>query len=169
MPAIQQINVKRILRHLLFWVAYLAYQILQQSWENKDELSFNLQPSIFTNIPIDIVFVYINLYMLMPLFYYRRKYVQYVSALIILLFVEGIVLRGIGWLIIINWDKLHNPAEYLTENKHLFIPVRILRNSVQAFPVIAVSMLIKLMGNSFKQEKQMREIERKNFRLNWVY
>jgi two-component system LytT family sensor kinase len=163
MPVDQQIGYKRIVRHLLFWLAYILYQILQQSWENKDELSFNLNPLLFTNIPIDVLYVYINLYVLMPMFYYKRQYTQYVLALIIILFADGLLYRYVAWGFWVNWDRVHRPALYLTENKNFFIPVRILRNSVQAFPVIAATMLIKLMGNSFKQEKLLREIEKEKF------
>ncbi|HMH34604.1 MAG TPA: histidine kinase [Puia sp.] len=159
----RQINYKRILKHLLFWLAYTLYQILQQLWENTDEFSFHARPQLFTNIPIDILFVYINLYVLMPHFYYKRRYVQYVLTLIVLLLADGIVARYFTWAVWLNWDKLHNPDIYLSENKNFFIPVRILRNSVQTYPVIAVTMLIKLMDNSFKQEKQLREIEKEKF------
>jgi len=132
MAANQPINVKRILKHLLFWLAYTCYQILQRGWENKDVFSFNLQPSLFTNIPDDILFVYVNLYVLMPLFYYNRKYMRYMLALTAILLIDGLLSR-------------------------------ILRDAVQAFPVIAATMLIKLMDNSFKQEKQLREIEKEKF------
>ena len=159
----RQINYKRVLRHLLFWLAYTLYQILQQLWENMDEFSFQLRPQLITNIPIDIVFVYINLYVLMSAFYYKRRYIQYGLMLILLLFADGILSRFFTWAVWVNWDKLHNPAEYLTENKHFFIPVRILRNTVQTYPVIAVTMLITLMDNSFKQEKQMLAIEKEKF------
>jgi two-component system, LytTR family, sensor kinase len=160
----QQINYKRILKHLLFWLAYIIYQILQQLWENTDEFSFRL-PSLqsLTHIPIEALFVYINLYVLMPNFYYKRRYLQYGILFIILLLADGIMARYFTWAIWLNWDKLHNPAEYLSENKNFFIPARILRNAVQTYPVIAATMLIKLMGNSFKQEKQLREIEKEKF------
>ena len=163
MAVSQQIDFKRILRHLLFWLAYILYQILQEGWENKDTFSFQLYPQLFTNIPIDISLAYINLYVLMPLFYYKRRYAQYVLILVILILMDGILARYFTWLIWNNWDKVHNPAVYLAENKNFYIPVRILRNAVQTFPVIAATMLIKLMDNSFKQEKKLREIEKEKF------
>ena len=160
MPFNQQINYKRIFKHLLFWLAYTAYQILQQLWENTDEFSFDLHPQLITNIPVDIVFVYINLYVLMPTLYYKRRYIQYGFALIALLFADGILARYFTWAIWLNWDKVHYPAYYLTENRHFFIPVRIVRNAVQTYPVIVVTVLIKLMDNSFKQEKKLLAIEK---------
>ena len=159
----QQINYKRVLRHLLFWLAYTAYQILQQLWENMDVFSFRLHPQLFTGIPTDIAFVYLNLYVLMPAFYYKRRYVQYGLMLILLLFADGILSRYFTWAIWLNWDKVHNPVEYLAANKHFFIPVRIVRNAVQTYPVIVVTMLVKLMDNSFKQEKKLLAIEKEKF------
>src|SRR6185503_9038807 len=159
----RQINYKRILKHLLFWLAYILYQLLQQLWENTDKFTFHISPQLITNIPIDVLFVYLNLYVLMPHFYYEKRYVQYALSLIVLLLADGIVARYVTWAVWLNWDKVHNPAQYLVENKDFFIPVRILRNAVQTYPVIAVTMLIKLMANSFKQEKQLREIEKEKF------
>jgi two-component system LytT family sensor kinase len=156
----RQINYKRILRHLLFWLAYTLYQILQQLWENMDVFSFRMRPQVFTNIPVDIVFVYINLYVLMPALYYKQRYIPYGIALIALLFADGILSRYFTWAIWLSWDKVHNPVMYLAENKHFFIPVRIVRNAVQTYPVIVVTMLIKLMDNSFKQEKKLLAIEK---------
>jgi two-component system, LytTR family, sensor kinase len=163
MAGSQHINFKRILRHVLFWLAYTVYQTVHESWLDKDVVSFELRPQFFTNIPLDIIFAYINLYMLMPLFYYKRKYARYVLALIAMLFVEGTLSRYASWFIWLRWDQVHNPVEYLTENKNFYIPVRILRNAVETYPVIALTMLIKLMRNSFKQEKQLREAEKEKF------
>jgi two-component system LytT family sensor kinase len=157
------IDIKRVLRHLLFWLAYICYQTLRESWQNSDHFSFELYPQLLTNIPLDIIFSYLNLYVLMPLFYYKRKYVQYVLILIILLLINGILARYFTWSIWNGWDKLHNPVAYLSENKNFYIPVRILRNAIETYPVIAATMLIKLMDNSFKQEKQLREIEKEKF------
>lgn len=163
MPFEQPIGYRRVLRHLLFWLAYILYQLVQGAWENKDTFSFHVYPQIFTNIPIDILLAYVNLYGLMPLLYYKRKYVQYGLALIILLLADGILARYTTWAIWNNWDKVHNPAAYIVDNKSFYIPVRIFRNAVQAFPMIAATMLIKLMSNSFTQEKQLREIEKEKF------
>jgi LytS/YehU family sensor histidine kinase len=76
---------------------------------------------------------------------------------------DGILARYFTWLIWNNWDRTHNPAVYFSENKNFYIPVRILRNAVQAFPVIAATMLLKLMDRSFQQEKKLREIEKEKF------
>jgi len=159
----QQINVRRIARHLLFWLAYILYQMVREGWQNNDQLIFELQPQFFTSIPVTILFTYTNLYLLMPLFFYKRKYVQYLVLMILLLFTNGISERYFTWLIWIQWDKVHHPELYLVENKNFYIPIRILRNTVETCPVISAAMLIKLMGNSFKQEKQLREIEKEKF------
>jgi two-component system LytT family sensor kinase len=159
----QRIDFKRILKHLVFWMAYIFYQLLQQGWENKDVFSFQFYPQLWTNIPIDIALVYFNLYLLMPVFYYKRKYFAYAIILVPLLLFRGILARYFTWLIWNNWDKVHNPLVYATENKSFYIPVRILRNAIGVFPVIAATMLIKLMDNSFKQEKLLREIEKEKF------
>src|SRR6266700_1280233 len=109
----QQINVRRIARHLLFWLAYFLYQMVREGWQNNDQLIFELQPQFFTSIPVTILFTYTNLYLLMPLFFYKKKYVQYLALMVLLLFANGISQRYFTWLIWNPWDKVHHPALYL--------------------------------------------------------
>jgi two-component system LytT family sensor kinase len=154
-------EVRRISKHVLFWLAYILYETIWGGMENSDTFVFDAHPRQLINLPVEIAVAYVNLYVLLPAFYYRRKYGQYALMLIILLLLNGIAERYLGWAIWVNWDKVHNPAEYLLENKNFFIPVRILRNAVQTFPVVAATLLLKLMDNSFKQEQRMQEMEKK--------
>src|SRR5579872_810646 len=163
MPSNGQINFKRVSRHILFWISYIVYQTLQSGWENMDVFSFHLPHGLLTSLPTDIIIVYVNLYVLMPRYYYKQKYVQFVIGLFVLFFIDGTLDRYFTWAIWVPYDKTHNPAAYLLENKNFYIPVRILKNAFGTIPVIAATILVKLMDNSFKQEKQLREIEKEKF------
>ncbi|WP_374949443.1 sensor histidine kinase [Mucilaginibacter sp.] len=154
-----RVHLKNIIRHSLFWLAYIAYQALHEGWMDKDELSFHFVPQFLTDVPVAILMAYLNLYLLVQYFYYKRRYVGYVLTLLLLLLAGGIAERFFTYLIWVPWDEIHDAAIYNAENKNFFIPVRIFRNAVEAYPVIAVTMLIKLMRNANQQEKLLREIE----------
>lgn len=158
-----QKDLKVIVRHVAFWIAYIFYKALHEVWMDRDVLSFHLVPQFLTDVPVSIVLAYLNLYLLMPLFYYPQDYVKYIVALIVLMLAGGLAARYFTYLIWVPWDKLHDPVMYRMENKDFFIPVRILRNAVEAYPVVAVTMLIKLMRRANKQERHLREIEKEKY------
>jgi two-component system LytT family sensor kinase len=149
--------------HLLFWICYTIYQSGMESWGVQDTMSFNLQPDIFSIIPVTILMVYVNLYMIMPRYYYTQKYLKYGIGFVALLLGTGLMQRFINYSIWVPWDKLHNPAQYRWERKDYWIPVRILRDAVKAFPVMAATMLIKLMRKAYHHEQHLREMEKEKF------
>jgi two-component system LytT family sensor kinase len=163
MPGFKQVNYKRILRHLLFWLAFIMYQAIHEGWDTRNTLSFNLAPEFLTDIPIAILLTYINLYVLMPLYYYNQKYVHYFMALVVLLVSVGFVERFVTYILWIPWDRLHDPAMYKTENKNFWQPLCIVQDIVEAYPLVAVTTLFKLMRNSYQSEKRLREIEKEKF------
>lgn len=155
---------RAIFQHIIFWLAYMAFQAISYGWEYNDELSFQLPPQIFAvSIPVTILLTYANLYLLMPVFYYRKRYVAYGAALLFLLLFGGLSTRYLTHTFILPWEHLHNPDRFRLENKHFWIPVRILRLSVETIPVITVTMLLKLMSNAYQQEKHLRELEKEKF------
>jgi sensor histidine kinase YesM len=155
---------KTIFQHLLFWLSYILYEAVSTNWNDTDRLVIELTPSVIVIIlPVTIILTYINLYILMPLYYYRRRYVYYCIALFMLLLSGGLLMRFFTHEFILPWEKIHNPIRYARENKNFWIPVRILRLAIQAFPVIAITMLIQAMRHAFEHEKKLREAEQQQF------
>jgi two-component system LytT family sensor kinase len=159
----KQANYTRIGSHLLFWLAYILYQAVNDGWKNKDEFSFILPSQFLTDVPVAIFLAYVNLYVLMPAFYYNRSYLKYIPLLLILLMAGGLMERYFTYRIWIPLDKFNDPLAWQTENREFWIPVRILRNAAEIFPVIAATTLAKLMRNSYQHERALREIERGKF------
>ncbi|MEP6611324.1 MAG: histidine kinase [Mucilaginibacter sp.] len=159
----QQPGYKQVLRHLLFWVAYVVYQAIHQGWSDGDEFSFSLGHQFLTDVPTAILLTYINLYVLMPAYFYKQRYVAYIVSLALLLLADGLLERFSGWYIWVPWDKTHDPAAYATENKNFWIPVKIARNAVEDFFVVVLTMVIKLMRNTYQHEKKVRAIEQEKF------
>ncbi|PWV49053.1 sensor histidine kinase [Chitinophaga sp. S165] len=157
-------NWQLVIIHLLFWLVYVLYQAVSYNWENTDSLDFVLPPQVLVvSIPVTIIAAYLNLYVLLPLFYYRRQYIRYAFAILLLLLLSGLSMRYLTHTYILPWEKLHNPVRYAQENKHFWIPVRILRMALQTYPVIAFTTLLQLMYRAFHQEKDLRELEKEKY------
>jgi two-component system LytT family sensor kinase len=160
----QTINYRPLVGHLLFWVAFILYQAISYGWEDTDQLSFRLAPQIiWVIVPVTILLTYLNLYILMPVYYYRQRYVPYALSAIVLISAGGLIARLLTHEFIIPWERIHDPVRYRMENRNFWIPVRIFRLSIQLCPVIALAMLLKLMRNAFLQEKNLRKIEHEKF------
>jgi two-component system, LytTR family, sensor kinase len=159
-----QVKYRTIIQHLVFWAVLILYQTISYGWENTDELTFRPGPAIFTaTLPVNIILIYTNLYILMPLYYYREKYLPYAISLIIILLAGAIAERFLTHVFILPWEQLHNPVRYQMENKHFWIPVRILRLSLATCPLIAVTMVIQLMQNAYERERNLRELQKEKF------
>ncbi len=159
-----RITYKSVAQHLLFWAALMLYQAISYGWEYTDEFTFKLAPALLTaGIPVTILLTYINLYLLMPAYYYHQQYIRYAIAIIVLLLAGGVLVRYLTYEFVIPWERLHNPERYRQENKNFWIPVRILRVSLEPYPIIALTMLLKLMNNAYHSQKDLRELEKEKF------
>jgi two-component system LytT family sensor kinase len=158
-----QVDWQRVGGHLAFWIAYLLYQALHEGWQHRDVLSFTLSPALLTDIFIAIGMAYINLYWLMKRYYYPHRYGRYAFALALLLLAGGVLARYCTYAIWVPRTRFHDPAMYLLEDKRFFIPIRIVKNAVEVYPVIALTMLIKLIRNSAQQERLLRALEQEKF------
>ncbi len=154
-----KIDRRRIGEHLLFWTVYIIYEIINYGWSNGDHIDLYATHELWTDLPMMIFVVYVNLYRLMPKLLYPKKYLQYIIALFLLLLVGGLYGRYIGYKIWIPWDRTHYPDVYLTKAKEFFIPIRIVRNTLNFYPIVALTMLIKVLRNSSIREKYLRQTE----------
>ena len=162
MVVFKQIDYRVILRHLLFWLAFIAYSAVQDGWD-KGTLTFDLRPEFLTDIPIAILLTYVNLYVLMPLYYYDQKYARYFVGLFLLLLAGGFLERYFAYVIWVPRDRIYDPAMYQSERKDFWQFLCILKDATDDCALLAVTMLIKLMRNSYNSEKRMREIEKEKF------
>ncbi|MGN6394198.1 MAG: sensor histidine kinase [Mucilaginibacter sp.] len=159
----KKVSYKTVLRHVLFWMVYIVYQAVHQGWSDGDTFNFSIGHEFISDVPVAILLAYLNLYGLMPAFFYKQKYTLYVIAFTLLLLIGGLMERFAGWYIWMPWDKVHYPEVYKSENKNFWIPVKIARNAIEDFSVIIITMVIKLMRNSYQHEKKLREIEQEKF------
>lgn len=146
--------------HLLFVLGYFLYETINAAWSAEDRFDFSQIHKVWATIPIMILAVYVNLYVLMPRFLYRKRYAEYFLSLVVLLFIWGILTRFMAYQFWLPWDKKNYPWQYATEPKEFFVPIRIARNALRLYPTLALTMAIKLLRNSYNKEKQLRLAER---------
>lgn len=149
----------RIFSHVLFWMLYLAWHLLQYAWDNTDYIHLEYSPEIWVDLLMVIVLVYINLYILLPKFYYPKKYVLYIWALFACLLIGGVYSRFMGWYYVLPWDQVHNYSMTIGEPTNFFIPIRILRNALNYLPVVGLTMFLQLLQNAYAREQRMRALE----------
>ena len=163
-------KLKRISTHLLFWLLYILYDTLNTSWGEHDYFDFSQIQKVWANIPLTIGVVYVNLYGLMPRYFYARKYIQYVTVLTVVVVIYALLTRLIGYQFWLDWDRQHAYHHYMAEPKNFLVPIRIARNSFRLYPVLALTMLIKVLRDSYRNEKLSRiaESERHNAELSYL-
>ena len=66
-------HYKTVIIHVIFWIAFMVYTGIDAGHHHRDHWSFFLQAEDFCDMLIAMVVVYINLYILMPLFLCRGK------------------------------------------------------------------------------------------------
>jgi two-component system LytT family sensor kinase len=152
---------KVIAGHVLFWLAFIGFTALDDGRHHHDHWSFSLQGEDFSDILVVMLVVYANLYILMPFFYAKEKYLPYFITLLLLLLAGGLFSRFFSWQIWLPRERLADPTS--DEPTNFWIWGRIISNGFSIFPVLAISVLIKTMLDSNAREKKLREIEKEKF------
>jgi two-component system LytT family sensor kinase len=102
---------------------------------------------------------YINLLVLLPKFYDHKKFATYIFFLLLLVFLGALLDRAWAHFIWRRWDQYHFPERYLLDKNKFWIPLRIIRNAVQVFSMIALTTFLRLARRSYITEKNLRELE----------
>jgi two-component system, LytTR family, sensor kinase len=155
----ETVPVRRIARHVVFWIVYILYEVLLYGWSDLDRFQFLATHEFWLDLPMMLLIVYVNLYALMPAFLSAKKYLSYGVSLFLVLLLGGCYSRYIGYKVWLPWDQTHFPLAFQSEPKHFFVPIRIVRNTLNFYPVVALTMLIKVLRNSLVREKGLREAE----------
>ncbi|WP_460974416.1 sensor histidine kinase [Spirosoma knui] len=142
---------------------------MNASWGEHDYFDFSQIHKVWANVPLTIGVVYLNLYGLMPRYLYSRKYVQYGLSLLAVVLVYALLTRFIGYQFWLPWDKQHAHSYYVMEPKNFFVPIRIARNAFRLYPIMALTMLINVLRNSYGKEKQLRIAESERYKAELSY
>jgi two-component system, LytTR family, sensor kinase len=154
-------NYKIVAFHVVFWLAFLCYTAADDGRHHHDKLSFSLQLSGITALLIAMLVVYANLLLLMPRFYANQKYWRYFFCVVLLLLAGGLISRFLSWQIWLPRERLKGPDN--DEPTNFWILARIVSDTAENFPIVAISVLIKFIFDANTREKRWREIEKEKF------
>lgn len=149
-------------RHFLFWLSFVLFTLLNEGWEDNDTWIFHVAPQLLSNLVISLFLVYLNLYLLMPTLYQKQKYIAYSFSLFLLLIAGGLFIRFVAFRLWIPFERSQYLAAF--QPADFWILARIVKNMVKLLPVIAVTMVLKLMRNSYIEQKDLIEIESERFK-----
>ncbi|MBB5638354.1 sensor histidine kinase YesM [Pedobacter cryoconitis] len=158
------VNIDRLTawRHFLFWLSFVLFTLLNDGWQDNDTWNFHVAPQILTNLSIALFLVYLNLYLLMPRLYLKKKYIIYSLSLFLLLIAGGLWIRFFAFWLWIPIERSPRLAAF--QPSDFWILARIVKNMGKLLPVIAITMVLKLMRNSYIEQKELIEIESERFK-----
>ena len=152
----QQSTGKRILAHVIFWVAYLLFFVFQytffidsyQSWQWSISLAITIWPDIFA--------AYFTNYFLFPKFLFKRKYVSFAFG-----FISSAVLFVLLQRFLILYVDM--PIIFPDEAKQsAFWDFNPFYTVINIYSVVAVFTAIKLFKYYYKAQNQKDELEKQN-------
>ena len=161
----------RLLRHLIFWMAWILFSAAVQLTNFKpgpmapgDLVLYQLLRSL-TRIPSHILFCYVTVYYLVPLYISKRKYLQFFLSF--LFFVSG--LYWFNYFILT--PTYHLPGKIMGEPfsaTPLTIFIRIFYsfysniNFTGAIPACCLMLSIKYYKDWYKKQNQTQMLQREN-------
>jgi LytS/YehU family sensor histidine kinase len=105
----------------------------------------------------------------MPKYFYDKKYGRYMISLVALLLIYALAVRFFAYGFWLKWDKENAYEWYSMEPKNFLQPIRIARNTVRLYPILALTMFIKVLRNSYDKERQLRMVEGERFKAELSY
>ena len=172
-----RIPVKLLLLHLLFWLLYwLSQGLVFMNFYEMENITIspetgreiitrvvfpeNLYQALhaeFWNLPGKLIAVYLNLFVLMPLLLFQRRWWSYVLAMAVVL--AAVSAMQYAWL-----DRLWaRPQEILLSREHLSNWVRLsglLQYAAGCLPVVAFTGAIQLVRHYFTEKNTSEALRR---------
>ena len=102
--------------HILFWVVYFTFNVFR--WGSYfDDYWYSIKSNL-VEFPIHIIVVYINVYYLIPKFILRKKYLQYLGSIILMLILVYLVRTGLNYLLVTKeiWPEAEDSGRFLERN-----------------------------------------------------
>lgn len=153
---IHQTAVPRVLRHILFWIVYLGYFVIQASYlrENPDYKMITTQ--LFLTMWVDVGATYFTVYFLMQLFLLRRKYFQFGVWFLISAAIFVLAQRTI--LYYVTYPVFYPDAA----SKYTFWQFNFLYSFVNIYFIVGIFSAVKLFKFWFETQKIKAELENQN-------
>ncbi|RPD42907.1 sensor histidine kinase [Chitinophaga barathri] len=144
----------RVLTHLLFWVCYMLVNTGVHAEAERGTLFYFLEE--LGGLPAAVLVAYVNMYVLFPRFFLRKKYLAYTVSAVLLLFVGSVINR-------IVQEKFFEPVFYpdTTYREQVFVWYMIFKGMLWFLsPVLLFTLVVKIFSQWFSQEQRHQEIVR---------
>ena len=144
----------RVLSHTGFWIAYLLVNFITalRFYPEKEGVSVLLQFSL--TLPIDMAATYLTVYVLYPIFLFKKRYVAFTASFLLSAFLFILLQR-------LTVYYITYPLFYpdLIPKYH-FWEVNWFYNFTNIYLVVGIVSVIKLLKISFEQQKNARELDK---------
>lgn len=152
---IKSLDYKRIGYHLLFWVVITIGYDAISSVVHESKLAATLLIDIMFYTPTDMIGVYVTLYILFPLFLYKKKYfylfLSFFIFFFILVFVIALPLQYYGIIWYLDEDiKAKSLEEFIRWSTLSVITIKIM--------IIGVASAIKIYKNWFSTQRRQQKL-----------
>lgn len=143
----------RLLTHILFWIVYVMVYTGVHTGDDDimEYFVYELQ-----RLPATMLVAYVNMYVLYPRFFAKRKYAVYSATAIVLLFGCSTMSRAFT-------EKLIEPVFFSgsTYPEPVFVWYMLFKGMVWFLsPVLLLTLIVKILQQWFKQEQRQQQMEK---------
>ncbi len=139
--------------HVLFWVIYFVITVIR--WGGiLEDYSYSLK-STLTGFPIHMFLVYLNIYVLMPKFAFKKKYITYIVLILLVIFLMVIVKFYLRYYLVSTdvWPEGAKEIHSITVNY-------VIDMMIGEIYVITFATAIKITLDFIKEHKRVTDLEK---------
>ena len=158
------ISDNRLLTHLLFWAGYMLTYTGVHFNGGESFLYYFLEE--LPGLPSAMLIAYVNMYVLFPRFFNKKKYLAYCAGALLLLFAASVLSRVLTERVI---EPVFFPEE--THFEDIFVWYMLFKGMLWFLsPVLLLTLVIRIFKQWFEQEQLHQEIAREklNAELNFL-
>lgn len=164
----KQINYKRILLHILFWIIVLTFNTFIFSVSN-GKYVWVFKATLFI-LPFEILVTYLTLYYFIPKYLFKKSYIEFFIYSIIIAIVIVIVVRLLYVYALVPFiaeeSKILYFYEMLSNNyfKTVFWNYNFFNLYVEIYSIVGIATAIKLFKHWLKNQRIKNELEKQNIK-----
>jgi len=147
---VQQITLRH---HIIFWLIYFLFNTLRWGSYFNDYI-YSLKTNLI-GFPIHMILSYLNIFVLMPIFLYKRKYISYLVLLVSALFLMVVVKFNLTYFLVSEniWPEGPEIINELTLNYSIDMMIGELY-------VITFVTAIKITMDWLQEHKRLTDLEK---------
>lgn len=148
----------RLLSHILFWVAYIGFFILQYSLFKKSDVPISSTAgSLILTAIIDIAAAYFTVYYLLPKFLFKKKY--FLFAILFIISASAAIIAQRALMYYISYPVFY--PEWV-DKMGSFWKINPFYSLLNIYTVVGLFASIKLLKYWYKNQQLRAELENKN-------